>query len=265
MTELAAFVEGVSVIGPGLTDWPAAAQVLTGKVAYRAAPTNIPPLAVLPSAERRRAGRVVRIAIAAGLEASRHAGRDAATLPAVFASSGADGDTCHAICETLATALRQLSPTRFHNSVHNAPAGYWSIATSAMAASTTLCAFDASFAAGLLEALTQVAVCQQPLLLIACDAPYPEPLQQVRPLPDSFGMALLLAPARSEHSIARLSAQLVTEPFTRCTEPALETLRAELPPARCLPLLTHIARREAARVVVEYLGALGLCTRVEPC
>lgn len=265
MTELAAFIEGVSLIGPGLADWPAAALVLTGRVAYVAAPTNIPLLTVLPSAERRRAGRVVRIAIAAGLEATHHAQRDAATLPAVFASSGADGDTCHAICETLATPLRQLSPTRFHNSVHNAPAGYWSIATGAMAASTTLCAFDASFAAGLLEALTQVAISQEPVLLIACDAPYPAPLQQARPLPDSFGMSLVLAPARSERSVARLSAELATEPFARCAEPALEALRAQLPPARCLPLLTHVARREAARVVVEYLGDLGLCTRVEPC
>ncbi len=265
MTELAAFIEGISLIGPGLTGWTAAAPVLAGQAAYVAAPTQLPPLTVLPAAERRRAGRIVQIAIAAGLEATRHAQRDAATLPAVFSSAGADGDNCHAICETLATTLRQLSPTRFHNSVHNAAAGYWSIATGAMAASTALCAYDASFAAGLLEALTQVTVNREPVLLIACDAPFPEPLRQKRPLPDVCGMALVLAPVRGQRSMARLSAELVTEPFERCAEPALEALRAQLPPARCLPLLVRVARREAARVVVEYLGDLGLCTRVETC
>jgi hypothetical protein len=259
MTELTAFIEGISLIGPGLTDWSAAAPVLAGQ------PTRLPPLSVLPAAERRRAGRIVQLAIAAGLESTRQAQRDAATLPAVFTASGGDGDNCHAICETLATALRQLSPTRFHNSVHNAAAGYWSIATGAMAASTALCAFDASFAAGLLEALTQVAVSQEPVLLIAADSTYPPPLREKRPLPDAFGMSLVLAPQRGARSIARLSAELVTEPFERCALPALEVLRSQLPPARCLPLLTRIARREAARVVVEYLGDLGLGTRVEPC
>ena len=57
---------------------------------------------------------------------------DAATLATVFSASGADGHNCHALCEQLATDDRQLSPTRFHNSVHNAAAGYWSVATGAM-------------------------------------------------------------------------------------------------------------------------------------
>ena len=265
MSELAAYIEGISFIGPGLDDWAATAAVLTGQAAYAAAPTRLSPPAALPAAERRRAGRIVQIALAAGLEATRHAQRDASSLPAVFSASGADGDNCHAICETLATEQRQLSPTRFHNSVHNAAAGYWSIATGAMAASTALCAFDASFAAGLLEALTQVAVTGVPVLLVACDAPFPWPLQQKRPLPDTSGVALLLAPAHGERSLARLSATLLDEPFERCGDPALEGLRAQLPPGRSLPLLARLARREAARVVVEYLGDLALCTRVEPC
>ena len=101
---------------------------------------------------------MVKLALAAGLEATRQAGADPAQLPAIFTSSGGDGQNCHEICQALASAERQLSPTRFHNSVHNAAAGYWSIATGATPASNALCAYDASFAAGLLEALTQVAI-----------------------------------------------------------------------------------------------------------
>ncbi len=137
----------------------------------------------------------MNLALAAGLEAVAHAGADAATLPAVFTSSGGDGHNCHEICRTLASSERQLSPTRFHNSVHNAAAGYWGIATGATPASNALCAYDASFGAGLLEALTQVVTGRSAVLLVAYDASYPEPLYGARPIPHAFGVALVLAPA----------------------------------------------------------------------
>ena len=49
----------------------------------------------------------------------------------VFASGDADGENLHHILESLATPEHEVSPTRFHNSVHNAAAGYWNIATGA--------------------------------------------------------------------------------------------------------------------------------------
>ncbi len=125
-----------------------------------------------------------------------------ATLATVFAASGADGHNCHAICEQLATDDRQISPTRFHNSVHNAAAGYWGIATGSMAPCQVICAYDASFGAGLLDALGQVVLDRQPTLLIAYDSEYPEPLHATRPLPDVAGVAVLLAPEHSERSLA---------------------------------------------------------------
>jgi hypothetical protein len=265
MNELRAYIDGIAVAGPGLADWPAAEAVLAGRVAYVPGPTVLPVPMVLPVAERRRTGRIVKLAIATGLEASGRAGLDAATLVAVFSSSGGDGDNCHEICQTLATSERQLSPTRFHNSVHNASAGYWSIATGATAASTALCAYDASFAAGLLEALVQVVVDRRPVLLIACDTGYPPPLQQKRPIGDAFGVALVLAPEPGQHSVARLSAALGDGVVDRLDQPALEALRLSVPAGRSLPLLALIARREAGSVAVEYLGATSVRAAVEPC
>ena len=87
---------------------------------------------------------------------------------------------------------RLISPTRFHNSVHNAAAGYWSIAYGCTEASTSLCAGDASFGAGLLEALAQLAAVAPAVLLLAYDADYPPPLHAKRPIADAFGVALLL-------------------------------------------------------------------------
>ena len=110
-------------------------------------------------------------------------------------SSGGDGQNCHELCHALSLANREVSPTRFANSVHNAPAGYWSIATGAMVESNVLCAFDASFVAGLLEALTQIAVDQ---VTRCCWWPmtreYPQPLHAKRPIPDAFGVAMVLTP-----------------------------------------------------------------------
>jgi predicted hotdog family 3-hydroxylacyl-ACP dehydratase len=114
---------------------------------------------------------------AGGRSGSRGARRrDPAELASVFSSSGGDGDNCHELCQALTLDGREISPTRFANSVHNIAAGYWSIGTGAMTKSNVLCAFDASFGAGLLEAMTQVAVDQEALLLVSYDTAYPLPL-----------------------------------------------------------------------------------------
>ena len=128
MTQLSAYVRGIGLLGPGLDDWASAASVLAGIAPYTPRATVLPPPAALPPAERRRTGAVVRLALAIGFEAISRAGVAASELPTIFSSSGGDGANCHEICVTLASGDRQLSPTRFHNSVHNAASGYWSIA-----------------------------------------------------------------------------------------------------------------------------------------
>jgi hypothetical protein len=264
MTPLRAYIEGVGVIGPGLADWPRTADVLSQRAAREAAKTVLPAPAGLPSAERRRTGPVVRAALAAAHEAVAHSGRDAATLAAVFAASGGDGGNFHAICETLASDDPQLSPTRFHNSVHNAPAGYWSIATRAMAASNVLCAYDGSFAAGLLESLAQVSVDGFATLLVAYDTDYPEPLHHVRPIADAFGVALVLAPQPGERTLARIEARLTDAGAFTFADADLEALRRSNPAARALPLLEALTRGRPSNVVLDYLDGTQLDLSVEP-
>jgi beta-ketoacyl synthase-like protein len=265
MTSLCAYIDGLGLLGPGLRDWPHAAEVLSGAVAYSRQPTLIPTPEMLPGAERRRAGRVVKLALAAGFEATARAHVDAATLPSVFASSGGDGPNCHELCEVLAGEERAVSPTRFHNSVHNAASGYWSIAAGSTSPSSALCAFDGSFAAGLLESLTQIALYPDPLLLVVYDAQYPEPLYAKRPIPDAFALALVLTPHCGQHSLARISAALTDAPAQGLLEPQLEALRASIPAARSLPLLQLIARRETACVTVDYLDCARLRIETSIC
>ena len=260
-------VEGVGLVGPGLLGWEAGRRVLAGTDAYVFAPTVIAASELLPAAERRRTGAPVKLALAAGSEAFANAGRDTATTATVFTSSGGDGENVHQICEALASAEREVSPTRFHNSVHNAAAGYWSIATGSREPSTSLCGYDSSFAAGLLEAAAQVATDHAPVGLIAYDQRYPHPLSAVRPIGADFAVALVLTP----HSTARTLAVLdvnheVDEALvTTLDVPALEAVRASVPAGRCLPLLAALARATAEVVIFEYTGVSRLRVAVEPC
>jgi hypothetical protein len=262
-----AFVEGVGLAGPGLNGWHASRAMLAGKQAYCSAPTSVGASTLLPAAERRRAGMPVKLALAAGLEAIEGAGRDAATLATVFASSSGDCDNVHAMCESLATPERQVSPTRFHNSVHNAAAGYWSIATQCRAPSTSLCCHDSSFAAGLLDAASQVDVDGIPVALIVYDHPYPAPLSAARPIGASFGAALVLAPQENAATIALLDIEFEPQAAgaTRMDDAGLEALRVAVPSARCLPLLAALARGASGPVILEYVAGSHLRMAVTPC
>ena len=258
--KLAARIAGLGLFGPGLPGWNASRPILAGEAPYEARATVIPSPEALPATERRRAGKSVRLSLAAGLEAAAAAGRAPKDLTAVFASQGGDGENVHAICEMLASDDREISPTRFHNSVHNAPAGYWSIATGATQPADSLAAYDASFSAGLIESLGRIAQRPaQPVLLISYDSPYPEPMHAARPMLDSWSVALLLA---GDGAGPAITASLVNEKPQTMTDAALERVRQGIPGARALPLLALVASGKPGRVVLEYLDGLALAVEV---
>jgi hypothetical protein len=208
----------------------------------------------------------VKVALAIAQEACAHAAREPASVATVFTSSSGDGDTVHHIFESLASPEREVSPTRFHNSVHNAAAGYWSIATQSRQPSTSLCAYNASFSAGLLDAATQAAIGGTAVALIAYDHPYPEPLHSKRRLCGTFGVAFVMAPEPTARSIARLEVQLSSgagEP-ARMRNGDLEALRAGIPAARSLPLLCALARGDAGALAIEYSDTTRLTVSVCP-
>ncbi len=266
---LTVFVQGMGLLGPGLSSWPQGRACLDGSVTFETARSVLPLPMALPAAERRRAGAVIKVALAVAHEAVAASGLHANALPSVFSSSNGDAANCHEICSALASNDRLISPTRFHNSVHNAASGYWSISSGAMASSSVLCARDASFAAGLLEAMTQVAVEGREVLLVAYDTDYPEPMHSVRPVQDSFGVGLVLAPHRSQPS----QICWTLDPATCFTDAAastlenvaLEQLRNSIPAARCLPLLRTVALQSTGEIVLAYLQGIQLAVQVAPC
>ena len=260
------YVDGIGLRGPGLPNWKTAQAVLAGYAPYQPAAVTLTASDILPPAERRRATDTVKLAMAVCSEALQHAGACAAETPSVFASSGGDGATITAILENLATPTRELSPTRFHNSVHNAPAGYWSIATQSRAASTSVCGYDASFAVGLLEATSQALVSNCSVLLAAYDLPYPPALHAVRPMIDGFGLGLVLSPHANAHSLAECSLELTRDcgPATTLADPVFEALRLGNPAARALSLLLALAERSVRTVLVDYVSGQLLSLSLRP-
>lgn len=259
---LTAWIAGIGLIAPGLPDWPSARAVLRGEQPWVSAPSVLPTPALLPPAERRRASRVIKLALGIGLEAA--AGADVSTLATVFSASGSDGHNCHALCEQLATDDRHISPTRFHNSVHNAPAGYWGIATKSMAPCQVLCAHDGSFGAGLIDALGQVVLDRQATLLLAYDSEYPEPLFAKRPVPDCAGVSLRLECEPSPQALARITVQTTEAPARPLEQATLEPLRAAIPALRSLPLLERLAQGRSGEICIDYLPGLRLAVRLDP-
>src|SRR5690554_1674201 len=178
MAMLGARIEGIGFWASGLPSWQAARDYAGGGEPADDAPRRPSPT-LLAANERRRAPATVAVALEVALAACRAAERGPETLPSVFAFTHGDLAITDYMAATLAEDPRAISPTRFHNSVHNAAAGYWTIGAGCMAAATAISAGTASFAQGLLEALAQVADGAEAVLLSAYDVEASGPLGAV--------------------------------------------------------------------------------------
>ena len=77
----------------------------------------------VPPKERRRAGLMINLAVEVAHQACEDAGVDKSQIPSVFVSALGDTAITDYMCRKLAQPEKLLSPTKFHNSVHNAPPG----------------------------------------------------------------------------------------------------------------------------------------------
>jgi hypothetical protein len=256
-------LQSVGIAAPGLSGWLGAVPVLRGDAPWVvvAEPPYAP--ALLPPNERRRATAAVKQAFRAAEDAVTLAGCEARELASVFASSDADMTVLHRICAALADAARIISPTDFHNSVHNAASGYWSIAVQSMAPTTSLSAFDASFAVGLIEAAALAHDRRCDVLLVAYDALAPEPLRAKRPLGEAASVALLLRVAETGNC-GSITLETGERAVTSCARAEFETLRTSNPALRALPLLELIAARRAGVVAVPATGGQNLTIHYSP-
>jgi hypothetical protein len=243
-------VAGISFWSTRLPGWEIARAVIRGEMPSPTANSPRPAPTLLAPTERRRAPDSVALALEVAAKACEAAGVDASTLSSVFASTHGDLAISDYMCATLAGTPTLISPIKFHNSVHNAAAGYWTIGSHCDAPYTAVSGHHYTFGLGLLEALVQVSNEGKPVLYVAFDVEGKGPLQAMAQSEGLVGVGVVLEPARTGSGRTRVSAQLEFEiPVTTAASAAAE-LVAKNSMAPSLPLFEALALEHDARVVL---------------
>lgn len=256
--------EGVAFWASRLPSWDIARAVIRGEQPAPDAAVSRPAPTLLGPTERRRAPDTVALALEVAARACTAAGRSPTELPAVFASTHGDLQISDYMCATLVETPSLISPVKFHNSVHNAAAGYWSIGTSSHTPYTAISAFHHTFGAGLLEAAVQIACEQQPVLYVAFDIEAKGALSTMAPSRGLLGVALVLAPASAARPGGRhLTLHVADEP-REATPPrsAAAALVADNALAPCMPLLEALAADAPAALTLTLGERTALNIRV---
>lgn len=259
------FVEGIGLWAPRLPGWEVARAILRGSAAPPEAPVPRPAPALLPPTERRRAPDSVAIALDAAAAACASAGRDPRELPSVFASTFGDTVLSDYLCGQLASAPLDTSPTKFHNSVHNAAAGYWAIATGCRQPYTALTAHEHTFGTGLMTAIVQALADDTAVLYTVYDIESRGPLGTMARSRGLLSAALVIAPRVSERAVARLAWRV--EQGEAPATPALAANAALVEGnaiAGCLALFETLAEAAHREIALTLSGRLILRIEAAP-
>ncbi|MFL0809886.1 MAG: beta-ketoacyl synthase chain length factor [Agarilytica sp.] len=262
------FIESIGVATPGMLNWEQARAVLSGEEGFL--PGDFPRYKpqLLPANERRRATDMIRLAFNVCEQATESMPEERNQLASIFSSSGGDYQVIDQICRVLTQDERFVSPTQFHNSVHNSAAGYWGIAAKSHKASTSLSACDNSFFAGLLEASLQV-LDEEKLLLACYETIPPVPLREACAIEMPFAAGFVFSSTPTSRSMAKIEMELsyTDKGFgdndrykvTEMADKALEVLRLGNPAACALPLLQAVVllQKGSLSEIKVVIGGLG--------
>jgi hypothetical protein len=162
-----------------------------------------PPADLLHPRLRRRTSLLTRMIVTALAEAANQGGAAHEQTRYVVVSSWGEIETTVDLLGQLAVPGGPISPTAFHNSVHNTATGYLSIASGNHWPSTALAAGPHALEIGLLEACCGLRSPEGPadVLLILAEERLPSPFARDDADP-SFALALHLAraPGRAGHA-----------------------------------------------------------------
>ena len=246
------YINTLSIAAPSLIGLEQAIPVLTGKEEW--AVSEFPKLApqLLPANERRRVTNLIKLA----LHVADEANIPGAALPAVFASSDGDLVITDNVCNTLTMDPKYISPIQFHNSVHNAPAGYWAIAAKSPAASTSISTGDTTFSSGLLEAVTQVLCQQEDVLYVAYDFPVGAPLDKFSKVMQPFATAFVLSLNKNNDSFGSIELDITHDEIdpSTCINTSLNVLQESNPIADSLPLLEALILKNTSTIYLPHLN-----------
>lgn len=261
------WVSGIGISTAGVPDWETARALVVGEREFDDSEYRYRAPIMLHGAERRRAPASVKLALDVAEQARAMSGIGGADMAAVFGSMTGDGPIVARSLAALADDPHYLSPTDFHNSVHNAAVGYWAIATGSRHGSTSVTAAEESFPAALLKAAMQAISGEVPVLLCVYEVPFPPPLDAHLPIPSPFGGALVLHGGMPANCLACLELGLF-DGGAAPDEPANEFWKRAfdlVPSARIIPLAERLATLNPGdqdEVTVGAVGSIGLSVKI---
>lgn len=239
-------ITGIGIWASGLESWEAFRRAVENGFSGPGAPFTPPRPEAIPARERRRAGLTINMAVEVMHQACAMAGEPLDGIGSVFASAMGDTDVTDYMCRKLATPEKLLSPTRFHNSVHNAPSGYWSISAANRQPSSFVGGYRDSFACGLLEAASTALAENLAVGLAVYDVANAAPFHDVLPITENLALALVMVPgARAPGWHLKLTLKEPTGVPDGPVHPELRRMAAANPAGAGLALLEALAGNRA--------------------
>lgn len=197
---------------------------------------------------------MINLAVEVAHQACEQARVDKSNLASVFVSGMGDTDITDYMCRKLTQQEKLLSPTKFHNSVHNAPSGYWSISAENRAPSTFVAGGLESVGMGLLEAASLAVDTDDQVLLVGYDIANKQPFDNITPIPVSLGFALVLGTQSNPDSALQRRVTLTTKvesnPSTDApARPLLRKLQSQNPAGQSLALLEALVSSSSEQTI----------------
>jgi hypothetical protein len=255
-----AYIQAIGLQAPGLEGWCQSHSVLTGERPYQAIPLTHYSPQFLPPNERRRTTDTIKLALRTAEDTTRDLDDTTrSTLPAIFAC--VDGDTAISAQMTQAILSDEpmVSPIHFHNSVHNAPAGYWMIGQRNHQAASAVSAGDHQLGNALLETCSQLDNLTSDVMLILYDLPIDPIIETYQPDRVPFGAGLILSQTPAPGALAQIEIDLEPSP------PPVESNKnwfGANPAAQILPLLQAIAKGQPGRFAYSLSAECTLSVRL---
>ena len=255
--EMRCKILSVGAWGSDFTNWEELQTKLLQKIVLNDSPVTkaetspAPKPSIIPANERRRAPLPVKMAVEVSSQALDASGLASPDVACVFGSGLGDTEITDYMCRAVNTESRQLSPTKFHNSVHNAAAGYWTISTHCMKSANSIAAFHETAGLCLMEAASQCIAHNEPVLITLFDTKAHSVYREIFDCESDFAAAILICPENmitETPPIASLTLQTTVSniPLPELINGELNHLYQTNPAAKILALLEPLAAIKAS-------------------
>ncbi len=262
------YIQSIGIAGSGFNNWSHAKTILKHEKQLSINTQDQYKTTVLKPNEARRTSTAIKIALQSAEETLFQSSFQADQLYSVFVSSDGDPIILQSICQELSTAEKFVSPTQFHNSVHNAPAGYWSIGQSSTKGINSIACGDCSLSGALIEAKSLLKLGESAVLIVCFDIKSPTPLDSARHIRYSLATSMIVTEQSNAASLFFSELhfeELGKYPITKMADKQLEALRSDNPTSKCLPLLQALSGLNPGELTLPYSCSMSLRLKLSPC